>query len=237
MAKNTPKEQQEDLLENPEKVTVEKINKAEAFVEKNKKLVSYIGGAIAAIILIAWFGYGYYEDQSEEAQIEMFPAQFYFDKDSFSLALNGDGASLGFLDIANEYSWTKAGNLAHFYAGVCYINLGSYEEAIDHLKSFSANDWVLSARAQSLIGDAYMELDQAGEAISFYKKAVDIEPNKSFTPTYIMKLALAYEITGNWSNAADVYGQLIKTYPTATEIQDAKRFQARAKMEAQRQNS
>jgi tetratricopeptide (TPR) repeat protein len=237
MAKNTRKEQNEDLLENPEKVTVEKINKAEAFVEQNKRLVSYIGGAIAAIALLAWFGYGYYQDQSKEAQVEMFPAQFYFDKDSFDLALNGDGASLGFLDITAEYGWTKAGNLSHFYAGVCYMNKGQFEDAIEHLKAFSSDDWILQARAYSLTGDAYMEMDQPGESISFYKKAVNTEPNKSFTPAYMMKLALAYETVGNWSDAASVYANLIEEYPTASEIQDAKRFKARAEMEAKRQAS
>jgi tetratricopeptide (TPR) repeat protein len=233
MAKNTRKEQKEDLLENPEQIT-EKISRAEQFVEKNKKLVTYIGGVIAALIVAGWFGYGYYQDTNEEAQVEMFPAQFYFDKDSFDLALNGDGASLGFIDIANEYSWTKAGNLANFYAGVCYMKKGQFEDAIEYLESFKADDWILQARAYSLIGDAYMELEQAGDAISHYKKAVDHEPNKSFTPTYMMKLALAYETIGDWSSAREVYDNLIKEYPSAQDIQDAKRFRARAEMEAQR---
>lgn len=237
MAKNTRKEQNEELLENPEKVTTEKINKAEAFVEKNRKLVTYLGGILGALILVGWFGYGYYEDQSNEAQVEMFPAQFYFEKDSFNLALNGDGASLGFLDIADEYSWTEAGNLANFYAGVCYMKTAQYEEAIDYLSEFKANDWVLQARAYSLIGDAHMEMEQPGEAISYYNKAVNYEPNKSFTPTYMMKLALAYETVGNWSEAAKVYDELISSYPTASQLLDAKRFKARAKTEAQRQTS
>lgn len=236
MAKNTRKEQKEDLLENPEQIT-EKISKAEQFVEQNKKLVSYIGGVIAALIVAGWFGYGYYQDMNEEAQVEMFPAQFYFDKDSFDLALNGDGASLGFVDIAGEYSWTKAGNLANFYAGVCYMKKEQFEDAIEYLSAFKADDWILQARAYSLIGDAHMEMEQPGEAIAYYKKAVDHEPNKSFTPGYMMKLALAYETTGNWSAAAGVYDELIKNYPAAQDIQDAKRFKARAEMEAKRATS
>ncbi len=237
MAKNTRTEQNEDLLENPEKVTAEKINKAEAFIEKNRKLVTYIGGVLGALVLAAWFGYGYYQDQSNEAQVEMFPAQFYFDQDSFNLALNGDGASLGFLDITNEYGWTKAGNLANFYAGVCYMQTGQYQDAIDYLSKFSSSDWVIQGRAYSLIGDAYMEMEQPGEAISHFKKAVNYEPNKSFTPTYMMKLGLAYETIGDYSSAAEVYSDLISSYPTASQIQDAKRFKARAEKEAQRQTS
>lgn len=237
MAKNTSKEKNEDLLENPEKVTTEKISRAEAFIEQNRKLVSYIGGVIGVLILLGYFGYTYYQDQSEEAQVEMFPAQFYFEKDSFDLALNGDGASLGFLYVAENYGWTKAGNLANFYAGVCYMQKGQYEDAIDYLNAFSSDDWILQARAYSLIGDAHMEMDQPGPAIDHYRKAVNHEPNKAFTPRYMMKLGLAYEKSGNWSNAAGVYDNLIKDYPNATEIQDAKKFKARAEVEAGRNAS
>jgi predicted negative regulator of RcsB-dependent stress response len=234
MAKNTSKEKKEDILENPEYVAEERIGKAEAFVEKNKQLVTYIGGVIAALIVLIWFGFNYYQDQSKEAQVEMFPAQFYFDRDSFDLALNGDGASLGFLDIAKEYSWTKAGNLSNFYIGVCYMQKGQFEDAIEYLSDFDADDWILDARASSLIGDAHMELDQPAKAIASYKSAVSSEPNKAFTPQYMMKLALAYEKAGNWNGAAEVYNNLISKYPSATEIQDAKRFKARAEVEAQR---
>ena len=50
-------------------------------------------------------------------------AEIYFEKDSFNLALNGDLNSAGFIDIADDYSSTKTGKLANYYAGICYLNL------------------------------------------------------------------------------------------------------------------
>ena len=44
----------------------------------------------------------------------------------FKLALNGDGQYLGFLKVIDKYGGTKAGNLAKFYAGSCYLKLGDY---------------------------------------------------------------------------------------------------------------
>jgi TolA-binding protein len=232
MAKKT-KKAQEDLLENPEQI-VEKIDKAEVFIEKNQKLVTYIGGAIGVLVVLGFFGYSYFGDMNKEASNEMFPAQFYFEKDSFDLALDGDGANLGFLDITKEYSYTDAGNLANFYAGVCYMQKGEFDNAIEYLGAFNSDDLVLQARAYTLIGDAHMEQEKPAEAIKAYKNAVNFKPNKSFTPGYMMKLALAYEVVGNWQSAADTYNTIIKSYPTFAEIQDAKRFKARAEMESKR---
>lgn len=236
MAKNKAEEQTQDLPKGAEEQEI-KATKAEDFVEKNRQLVTYVGGAIAGLIVLIWFGFNYYEDTNEEAQVEMFQAQFYFERDSFNLALNGDGANLGFVDIANEYSWTKAGNLAKFYAGVCYMQTGQFEDAIDQLEGFSGGDWILDARAKSLIGDAYMELENPSSAISAYQNAVNTQETKDFTPVYLMKLALAHETLSNWSAAAEAYDRIIKDYPNSTVIQDAKRFKARAEVESQRSNS
>ncbi len=203
------------------------------FIETNKKLVQYVGGGIAAIILLGFFGYSYYTGQNEEAQVELFPAVFQFEKDSLELALYGDpaGLNMGFEDIADEYSYTKAGNLAKYYAGVCHLKLGNFDDAISYLDGFSGNDVFVQARAYCLIGDANMELDQISEAISYYKKASDYKPNKSFTPMYLMKLALAYETASQWESAAEAYDRLIKEYPNATEVNDAKKYKARAEIE------
>ena len=67
----------------------------------------------------------------------------YFQKDSFNLALNGDGQYLGFIDVADEYSWTKTGKLANYYAGLCYLHLDEYVNAIEYLEDFSSDDIIL----------------------------------------------------------------------------------------------
>ena len=117
------KEESKDILENPE-VLAERLEGAEHWIEKHPKLVS--GIAIGLLLIVAgYFGFNYYIDkQNVEANNQMFQAVFYFESDSLDLALDGDGNNLGFKDIAAEFGMTKAGNLANFYAGYCFLKKG-----------------------------------------------------------------------------------------------------------------
>jgi hypothetical protein len=112
-------------------------------------------GIVAVIVLVVggFFGYRYYTNSQDDlAQGEMFQAIRYFEADSLNLALNGDGNNLGFLQIVEDYSGTKAGNLANYYAGVIYLKQGKFPLAIFHLEDFSSNDLLVQARAYSLVG-------------------------------------------------------------------------------------
>ena len=231
MAKENKKDEGIDVLEDPNAI----VDKANEFFssKRNKALVFGIGGVIAAVI-VAISGYNYYiTNQNNTAQEELFQAQFYFEADSLGLALNGDGNSYGFLEIIDEFSGTKAANLANFYAGASYLRLGDFDGAIRHLSDFSSSDYLVQARAYTLIGDAYMEMDEFSDAIGYYKKAADYKPNKSFTPTYLKKLAVAQEQNGDLADAAETYGEIVKDYPQSTEIHDAKKQKARLEALAQ----
>ena len=120
----------------------------------------------------------------------MFQAVYYFEADSLDKALNGDGNNLGFLDIADEYGITDAGNLANYYAGVSYLKQGKFELARLYLEDFSADDLLIQARAYSLVGDSYMEEEKYDDAAKYYNKAANYKPNKYFSPTYLMKRSL-----------------------------------------------
>ena len=220
------KEENKDLLENPE-VLAETLEGAEHWIEKHPKLVS--GIAIGLLLIVGgYFGFQYYIDkQNVEANNEMFQAVFYYESDSLDLALNGDGNNLGFIDITEEYGMTKAGNLANFYAGVCFLKQGKFKPAILYLEDFSSSDLLVQARAYSLIGDAHMELEQYEDAVSFYNKASSYKPNKFFTPTYLMKAALAYEKLNDTTKAIGVYDKIINEYFDSSEYQKARKFKAK----------
>lgn len=225
MAKGKKKDEGVEILEDPNAI----VDKANEFFDnkKNRTLVFSIGGVLAAII-IGFSGYNYYiTSQNNAAQEELFQAQFYFEADSLGLALNGDGNSFGFLEIIDEYPGTKAANLCQFYAGTSYLRLGDYDGAIRHLKEFSSSDYLVQARAYSLIGDAYIEQDDFDNAYSYYEKAIDYRPNKYFTPVYLKKLAVAKENGGEVDGAVEAYDRLITDYPTSDIIDDAKKHRAR----------
>ncbi|MBO9698833.1 MAG: tetratricopeptide repeat protein [Sporocytophaga sp.] len=213
----------EPVAENPELVS-NKFGQAEDFLNKYKNVLFGIVGA-AVIAGAAYFFYNYQKsNQNKEAQNAMFASVIAFEEDSLDRALKGDGRNAGLIDVADEFSGTNAGDLANFYVGVAYMKKGKYEDAISHLKEFNANDLLVQARAYSLIGDAYMELKDFENAISYYKKAADYKPNEQYTPSYLMKLALAYEVSKNFQDAAKQYEKIINDFPKSSEVMDAKKY-------------
>ena len=220
------KEENKSVIENQE-VLQEKVLGFENWLEKHPKT---IGGVVALLLLAVagYFGFNYYKDsQDVEAQKEMFQAVYYFEADSLKLALNGDGNNLGFIDIIEEYKFSNAANLAHFYAGVCYMKQGNYDAAILYLQDYSSNDLLVQPRAYSLIGDAYMELAKFEDAVKYYNKAAGYEPNKFYTPTYLMKAAVAYEKLNQNDKAKEAYDKIITEFWDSAEYQNAVKLKAR----------
>jgi tetratricopeptide (TPR) repeat protein len=212
-----------DFLESPEGLAGE-LTKFEQGIEKNRKVFIIAGGIIVAA-LVGWFGYNWYvSSQDEQAQAVLFSPVFAFEADSLNKALKGSGGNPGLTAIADDYSATPAGNLAQFYAGTALLKQGKFDEAIERLKSFSSSDLLVQARAYSLIGDAYMEKNSVEDAISYYQKAVDYKPNAYFTPSYMIKLGIAYEKAKKNTEAIEVYGDLIEKYPQSSEVLNAKKF-------------
>jgi len=220
------KEEVKDFIEKPE-VLVEQFSRTEAFFNRNKSLVMGLLGAVI-LVVAGILGYRYYlSSQDEIAQREMFQAAFYFEQDSLTQALNGDGLNFGLLDIIEEYGATKAGNLARFYAGTIYLKQGQFQSAIDQLQAFSSSDLLVQARAYALIGDAYMELGNYRDAAEFYDRAANYKSNETISAQYIMKAALAYEKQSDYQEAIARYQRILTDHYGSAEYQNANKYKAR----------
>ena len=209
----------------------ETLTRTEQWIENNQKPLSTAVFVIICVIAI-YLGYGkfYEEPLNLEAHAEMFMAEKYFETDSFRLALNGDGQYLGFIDLADDYSGTAAGNLANYYAGICFLNLGDNESAIDNLSEFSSDDEMISSIALGSIGDAYMNLGEIDEAISYYEKAANNSNNKFTAPIYLKRAALAHESNGNYSDALSHYQSIKADYFETQEAADIDKYITRASL-------
>jgi len=207
----------------------ETLSKTEQYVEDNQKSLTLIVGAIIVIIAI-YLGFTnfYLEPLEKEAHADMYMAEMYFEKDSFNLALNGDGQYLGFLDIADEYSLTNPGNLANYYAGLCYLHTAQFEDAIEYLSDFSSDDIILSTLALGCIGDAYLELEDNSSALKYYEKAADNASNDFTTPRYLMKQAIVLEMDEEYEDALEIYNQIKEDYSKSQIAQDIDKYIARA---------
>lgn len=216
-------------LENLEMVE-NALSRTEQFIEDKKKLLTIIIGAIV-VLVGGYLAYRslYLNPKQEEAQTQIFVAEQYFEKDSFRLALKGDGNNLGFTDIAKEYGSTKSGNLARYYAGICHLRLKDYQKAIDYLEDFKSSDKFLGPIAIGAIGDANMELGKTKEAVTYYMKAADKVVNDFTTPIFLMKAALAYEILGDLENALKIYERVDKDYSKSQEGRKAEKYVAKLK--------
>ena len=223
-----PKKENNEVLpiENTDAIN-ETLSKSEEFINNNKNKIFTVLGVIVFLLLgFSIFSY-IKSNQNNNAQEEMFQAVYYFEKDSLVQALNGDGNNYGFLEIIDEYGLSDAANLSKFYAGASYLKLGNYENAINYLDEFSSSDLLIQARAYSLIGDAYVEIGDYDNAIYYFKKASNENPNEFFTPSYLLKLAIVYEETGDLESALEAYEEIIAEYKNSPEYQTSLKNKSR----------
>jgi tetratricopeptide (TPR) repeat protein len=206
-------------------------SKTERYIEENRKSLGVILGAIVLVIggYFAWDRL-YVRPLEDEARSAMFMAQKYFEKDSLNKAINGDGNYKGFKYIIDEYGVTKSANLAHYYLGICFLNQGKFQDAINQLKEFDTDDEILGPVATGAIGDANLELGKKEEAVNFYLKAAKQNDNKFTTPYYLMKAAVAYEEQKDYKNAVKIYEQIKSNYNDSSEGRDIDRYLSRARM-------
>ncbi|RAJ06803.1 tetratricopeptide repeat protein [Chitinophaga skermanii] len=205
------------------------MHKAEDFYTRNKNIINI--SLIAVVVVVGGiFSYNKFLKAPKElkAQKMIFQAQNYFAVDSFSKALNGvRGGEDGFLQVIDKYPGTKAGNIARYSAGVCYVKLGEYQKGIDMLNSFSSDDMIVQAVAYGITGDAYMELNKGAEAIDYYKKAAAYNPNELTSPMYLFRAGLASEKAGKSTEAIAFYKEVKEKYPTSTEGREIDKYLAR----------
>lgn len=217
--------QEEEIIVDVEEV----YSKSQTWVLENQKSLTIIVGAVV-LLVVSYFAYNnfVYMPQEEEAQGLMWQAQQAFGNDSLELALNGNGGAVGFLEIIDDYGITESANLAHYYAGICYLRLGQYETAIEYLEDFDCDDVMVCAVAIGATGDAYMELKDVDRAIDYYMSAADYNGNELTTPVYLKKAGMAYESKGEYGKAADTYKRIKNNYPESLEAQDVDKYIARA---------
>lgn len=193
----------------------EAVDRARGFWEKFQKPIIAVG---LAIILIAggWLAYKkFFKEPSEDRAADaIFKAEEYFRNDSLRLALNGDGQNKGFLYIIKNHGGTKAGNLAHFYAGVCYLKLGDFKNAVKYLEDFDTDAKQIQMLAYGCLADAYSESNKKNEAVEYYQKAGRYFEEDEFNSSeYLFRAGYLLESMGKNKEAVEIYKELKEKYP------------------------
>lgn len=218
--------------ENPQgiKNVEQTLTRTEQYLEENYRLLLTILGAVVILVGIFWVGRLWLNKKNDEAQSQMYQAQKWLEMDSLNLALNGDGNYLGFLDIVKNYKMTQAGNLAKYSAGICYLHLGEYENAIEYLSKYSIKDKLIGSIATGATGDAYVETGDLDKGAAKYLEAAEMGQNSFNTPLFLMKAGQIYELQNKYADALKLYDRIKTEYPESTEGTSIDKYIARVKL-------
>lgn len=202
-------------------------SKSEAWVSKNQNIIL----GVIAVIAVGVLGFLAYQQwvqkpYEREASNELYYAQRYFDQaliaqqsqDSlFSLALEGAEGKYGFVEIAEQYSGTKAANLAAYGAGLSYLHLGQFEQAVNYLSGFKTDDVLMQAMAFGALGDAQSELGDKQAALKSYLSAAAHSDNEFSAPRYWFKAGVLAQELGQTGSAIEYFKTVADQYPNAVE--------------------
>ena len=208
------------------------LTQSEAFLIKYKNAI--IGGVVAVIIIVAGFIMYknlYAEPREEKAQAALFKGQEYFEQDAFEQALNGDSIGYaGFLKVADDYSGTKAANLAKAYAGICYAQLGKYEDAVKMLDSFDGSDQMVASAILGAAGNCYAQLGQLDKAASTLLSAADKADNNTLSPIFLLQAGEILVKQGKYDDAVNAYTKIKDKYFQSYQAMDIDKYIEQAKL-------
>ncbi len=209
-------------IKNAAPENIEAVTKTEAFFEKFKKQIIY---GICAIIVIAAAIIAYTQfvrnPRIAKANDALAKCQTYFDADNYDKALNGDGQGcIGLLKVADEFSNTKAGNLAKLYAGLAYAQTEKWEDAKKYLEAFKGqDDAIITPAALGALGNVYANLGDNEKAITTLVKAAKAADNGSLSPTYLIQAGELLEAQGKADKALELYQQVKRDYVNSMAVQ------------------
>lgn len=210
----------------------EAISTSEAFLIKNKNVL--LGAVVALVVIVGGFlGYKHFISEPNElkASEAIFKGEQYFGADNFEVALKGDSLGYaGFVKLADEFSGTDAGNLANAYAGLCYAQLGKYEDAIKYLDKFSGDDLLVAPSVMGALGNCYAQTGQLDKAAAILLKAADRANSLSISPIFLIQAGQILEKQGKNAEAVEAYKQVKNKYGNSYQAMDIDKYIERASL-------
>lgn len=203
----------------------EALNTTSAWIEKNQNKLTWAVTIIVAIVVgVLALNTYVIKPKAVEVNNENAKAVTYFMQGDWEKALNGDDAEcIGFQAIADEYKCYQGGKLAALYAGICYYQLGQYEDAAVYLSKFSADDLTIEPAALQLLGDTYVQLEEYGKAAKAFEAAAK-SGNDIIAPMSLKKAGFVHLELGNKVAAKKAFETIKADYPASTEAQDIEKY-------------
>lgn len=132
-------------------------------------------------------------------------------------ALNQEADSVllqSYAEVAANHGG-DAGNRAAYMAAVLSYQQGKYEEALGYIEDYSGSDVLIATLACGIKGDCLVNLDRNEEAVEAFNEAIETaDENDRLVPYFMTKKATVLSAMGNHKEAAAIYEEIIKKYPT-----------------------
>lgn len=195
---------------------VKKLSAAQ-WIEKNANAIMWallavlivVGGVLVVVEKVI-------KPKKEQAAVATVEAYNLFEAGNYEEALKL------FAEVAGDYN-NQEGKLAALYAGLCSYNLGQYEEAVEYMKDFDADDLNIAPAVKMHIGDAYVELGELEQAAKAFKAAADSK-NEIIAPAALKKAGIVYLELNDAEAAKKAFEAVKNDYPQSMEAQDIEKY-------------
>jgi TolA-binding protein len=221
--KITKKEIKEDKL-------VTTYFEATTWYETNKKIVNgvLVGVVALAIVIVAYMNN--VNSNNQKANTELGKVMPYYDQGKFDVAIGGNLQEniRGLQSIVDDYSNTKAGELAKFYLANAYFSQNDLDKALKYFLDVSVKDEMITASAIAGAGACYEAKKDYDKAASAYEKAAFKSTKDVNAAENMFHAARNYLLAGKKEKAAELFRRVKKEFPTSIVAREIDRWIAQA---------
>ncbi len=204
-------------------------------VETHQKQAWMIGGAVLVIALTV-FGWQFYSERQTvkataalEEAMKTFnariraagepeePGEITYVEDKFKYM----DAAKKFADVAVKYSLTRPGQVARYYAGLSYEQVGNFAEAKKWLGEVEGSrDAEMAALARFQLAKVNAQIGAGAEAVKLYQALIAKPTN--MLPKQVSMMALAdYYSRKNPAEAVKLFTQIKTEFPDTAASEQA----------------
>ncbi|CUT02396.1 tetratricopeptide repeat protein [Candidatus Chrysopegis kryptomonas] len=196
--------------------------KAREFVEKNKKILSYVLTGIIIIIAGIIIYRNNLKAENERAEALFSKIISYYDNGDYKTAIDGipQRNIQGLKYIVENYGGTNAGEIATYYLANAYFMLGDYDNALKYFKEYDGSDKLLLSASLAGIASVYEAKGDYRKAAEYFEKAAQKFKENILVPEYLYNSARNYKLAGEKEKALRLYERIKKEYPNFSKIRD-----------------
>lgn len=196
--------------------------KAREFVEKNKKILSYVLTGLVIIIAGVIIYRNNLKAENERAEALFSKILNYYDNGDYKTAIDGIPQKniQGLKYIVENYGRTDAGEIATYYLGNAYFMLGDYDNALKYFKKYNGEDKLLLSASLAGIASVYEAKGDYRKAGEYFEKAAQKFRENILLPEYLYNAARNYKLAGEKEKALRLFERIKKDYPNFTRIRD-----------------